>query len=96
MLREQHLAGVEVYWRFDFRFPVLISDAVQREEHGVKRAERVCLHPPQRAEPDGGQRHLELADVNLPDGQIVQKVACAVTVAHFNPLQFCTSFLFKI
>jgi hypothetical protein len=69
--REQRPAGVEVDRRSDCRLPILIGDAVQREEHGVQRAERVRLHPPQRAQPDGGQRHLELADINLPDGQVV-------------------------
>jgi len=66
---------------------MLIGNAMQREERFIQRAERVRLHPAKRTQPDRGETNLKLANVNLPDGQVVEEIAGAVPIGGVNPLQ---------
>ena len=68
-------------------FTSLIGNAMQREEHFAERAKRVRLHPAERTQPDRGETNLKLANVNLPDGQVVKKIPGAVPIGGVNLLQ---------
>jgi hypothetical protein len=60
---------------------------MQREEHFTQRTERMRLHPSERTQPDRGETNLKLANVNLPDGQVVKEIPGAVPICGVNPLQ---------